>query len=112
MLRPAALLLLLLFPACGRERADLTARRASLVEGLAEARRAHFATDAALLAAGLDDTLQSLDAGARSAQQRDSVRAMFSRYFAGAAYRAWEDLEPPHITLSDEARSRACCEWS
>ena len=102
MLRPAALLLLLVIPACGRERADLTARHAALLEGLAQGRWAHFATDAALLASGLDDTLQSLDAGARSAQPRDSVRAMFSRYFAGAAYRAWEDLEPPRITLSDD----------
>ena len=42
------------------------------------------------------------DAGARSAQPRDSVRAMFARYFTGAAYRAWEDLEPPRITLSDD----------
>ena len=102
MLRPAAFLLLLLLPACARDRVDLPARRAALEAGLADGRRAHFATDARLLAAGLDDTLESLDAGARSAQPRDSVRAMFSRYFAGAAYRAWENLEPPRITLSDD----------
>ena len=102
MLRPAALLLLLLLPACARDRVDLPARRAALEAGLADGRRAHFATDARLLAAGLDDTLESLDAGARGAQPRDSVRAMFARYFAGAAYRAWENLEPPRITLSDD----------
>jgi len=102
MLRPAALLLPLLLSACARDRVDLPARRAALEAGLADGRRAHFLTDARLLAAGLDDTLQSLDAGARSAQPRDSVRAMFARYFTGAAYRAWEDLEPPRITLSDD----------
>ena len=102
MLRPAAFLLLLLLPACARDRVDLAARRAALEAGLAEGRRAHFATDARLLADGLDDTLESLDAGARSAQPRDSVRAMFTRYFSGAAYRAWEYLEAPRITLSDD----------
>ena len=84
MLRSAACLLLLLLPACSRDRVDLAIRRAALEAGLADGRRAHFAADA------------------RSAQARDSVRAMFSRYFAGAAYRAWEYLEPPRITLSDD----------
>ena len=102
MLRPAAFLLLLLLSACARDRVDLAARRAALEAGLADGRRAHFATDARLLADGLDDTLESLDAGARSAEPRDSVHAMFSRYFAGAAYRAWEYLEPPRVTLSDD----------
>ena len=101
MLRPA-LLLPLLLSACARDRVDLSVRRAALEAGLADGRRAHFLTDARLLAAGLDDTLQSLDAGARSAQPRDSVRAMFARYFTGAAYRAWETLEPPRITLADD----------
>jgi hypothetical protein len=102
MLPPAAFLLLLLLPACARDRVDLAARRAALEAGFAQGRRAHFATDARLLADGLDDTLESLDGGARSAEPRDSVRAMFSRYFAGAAYRAWEYLEPPRVILSDD----------
>ncbi|HKU60134.1 MAG TPA: hypothetical protein VJQ44_02870 [Gemmatimonadales bacterium] len=102
MLRPAAFLLLLLLSACARDRGDLAARRAALEAGFREARQAHFAGDARLLADGLDDTLESLDAGVRSAQPRDAVRAMFSRYFAGAAYRAWEYLEPPRVALSDD----------
>jgi hypothetical protein len=69
---------------------------------LAEGRRAHYAADADLLASGLDQTLVSLDAGVSTTQTRDSVRAMFARYFAGAAYRAWENVEPPRITLSDD----------
>ena len=62
---------------------ELTAR-AALDSMLADGRRAHLETDAGRLAAGLADSLVSLDAGAVSVQPRDSVRAMFVRYFAGA----------------------------
>ena len=67
---------------------------------LADGRRAHLETDAGRLAAGLADSLVSLDAGAVSVQPRDSVRAMFARYFAGARYHAWEDVVPPRVILS------------
>ena len=67
---------------------------------LADGRRAHLETDAGRLAAGRADSLVSLDAGAVSVQPRDSVRAMFVRYFAGARYHAWEDVEPPRVVLS------------
>ena len=102
MLRPATFLVLSLLVGCARGGADLAARRAALEAGLADGRRAHYAADAELLASGLDDTLHSLDAGVSTAQPRDSVRAMFSGYFAGAAYRAWENVEPPRIALSDD----------
>ena len=46
------------------------------------------------------DSLVSLDAGAVSVQPRNSVRAMFLRYFAGAHYHAWEDVEAPRVILS------------
>ena len=77
-------------------------RLAALQAGLADARHAHFKRDAALLARGLDDTLFSVDAGVVTPSPRDSVRAMFGRYFAGAAYRAWEDLEPPRVELASD----------
>jgi hypothetical protein len=67
---------------------------------LADGRRAHLETDAGRLAAGLADSLIALDAGAVSVQPRDSVRAMFDRYFAGASYHAWEDVVPPRVILS------------
>jgi hypothetical protein len=76
------------------------AARAALESMLADGRRAHLETDARGLAAGLADSLVSLDAGAVSVQPRDSVRAMFARYFTGAHYHAWEDLEPPRVILS------------
>jgi hypothetical protein len=80
--------------------ADAAAARAAIDSMLADGRRAHVGTDADLLAAGLADSLVSLDAGAVSVQPRDSVRAMFARYFAGARYHAWEDIEPPRVILS------------
>lgn len=76
------------------------AARAALDAMLADGRRAHLETDADLLAAGLADSLVSLDAGAVSVQPRDSVHAMFGRYFTGARYHAWEDIEPPRVILS------------
>jgi hypothetical protein len=76
------------------------AARAALDAMLADGRRAHLETDAGRLAAGLADSLVSLDAGVVSVQPRDSVQAMFARYFAGAHYRAWEDVEPPRVNLS------------
>jgi hypothetical protein len=103
---PALAGTLLLLAACAGAPAptDTTptdaAARAAIDSMLADGRRAHFETDADLLAAGLADSLVSLDAGAVSVQPRDSVRAMFARYFAGARYHAWEDLEPPRVILS------------
>ncbi len=76
------------------------AARAMLDAMLADGRRAHLDTNATQLAAGLADSLVSLDAGAVSVSPRDSVRAMFTGYFAGARYYAWEDLEPPRVILS------------
>jgi hypothetical protein len=76
------------------------AAREALDSMLADGRRVHLETDAAGLAAGLADSLVSLDAGAVTVQPRDSVRAMFARYFTGARYHAWEDLEPPRVILS------------
>jgi hypothetical protein len=102
MLRSAPVAVLSLALACAPASPDLAARRAALEAGLADGRRAHYTADADLLASGLDNTLVSLDAGVSIVQTRDSVRAMFARYFAGAAYRTWENVEPPRITLSDD----------
>jgi hypothetical protein len=76
--------------------------RAMLDTMLADGRRAHIETDPQGLAAGLADSLVSLDAGVVSVQPRDSVQAMFTRYFTGARYHAWEDLEPPRVVLSTD----------
>ena len=82
-------------PAGEGRAAGSRAARLALDSMLAEGRTAHLETNAEQLAAGLADTLISIDGGAVSRQPRDSVRAMFDRYFAGASYRTWEDVQPP-----------------
>ena len=69
---------------------------------LADGRRAHLERDADLLAASLADTLVSISDGAVTASPKDSVRAMFGRYFTDASYRAWDDVAPPRIIISDD----------
>lgn len=81
---------------------DSPTARLELDSMLARARMAHLRTDAALLAAGLADTLVSIDGGVITRQSRDSVRAMFDAYFAGAAYRAWDDVQPPVVHIADD----------
>jgi hypothetical protein len=69
---------------------------------LATGRRAHLELDAELLAAGVADTLVSLADGAVTLQPKDSMRAMFRKYFTGAHYHHWDDIAPPRIQLSDD----------
>ena len=69
---------------------------------LAAGRTAHLETDAVLLAAGLADTLLSIDNGVITRQPRDSVRAMFDRYFEGASYHAWDDAQPPVVYIAED----------
>ena len=89
-------------PAGEGRAAGTRAARLALDSMLAEGRTAHLETNAEQLAAGLADTLISIDAGVISRQPRDSVRAMFDRYFAGASYRTWEDVQPPVVQISDD----------
>ena len=81
---------------------DRAAAMAAIERVLANDRRAHLETDAGLLAASIADTLVSFDAGTVRAQPRDSVRAMFERYFAGARYHAWEDIQRPRISFAND----------
>lgn len=97
----AAVPLLLLALGCRQANGpDSLPPRAALDSILADGRRAHLETDPDLLVRSLDDTLVSLDAGVVSAQPRDSVRAMFARYFDQARYYAWEDVVPPRIAVA------------
>lgn len=97
----AALLLALLATACGSSPdGDLVALR----EVLAAERRAHLETDARLLAASLADTLVSVDEGVVTRTPRSEVESLFAAYFEGAEYRAWDDVEPPLIRVSEDGR--------
>ena len=106
----AAPLVLFLLTACGGaarpavpDKASVAqAARRALDSALAEGRAAHLQTSAERLAAGVADTLISIDEGGITRQPRDSLRAMFARYFEGASYHTWEDVQPPVIQISDD----------
>jgi pimeloyl-ACP methyl ester carboxylesterase len=75
---------------------------ARLREVLEAERQAHLRTDADALAAHLAATVLSVDAGTIREVPRGEMRDSFARYFSGARYERWEDLEPPRIELSDD----------
>ena len=90
-------------PAPIQDRAEAArAARLALDSALVQGRAAHLETSAEHLAAGVAETLISVDAGVVTRQPRDSLRAMFERYFEGASYHTWEDVQPPVIQLSDD----------
>jgi hypothetical protein len=105
-LRESALLRLPLARECGAgspsARVDLEAARRELL-GLHEAdRRAHFATDPALLAARAGERFLTVSRGRLESVTPEAERAFFGGYFAGARYEAWDDLEPPVVRISDD----------
>ena len=100
-MRPVTLLLLLAI-ACRPSIPNPAVARAAMDSLLADGRRAHLERDADLLAASLADTLISIADGAVSVSSKDSVLAMFGRYFRDASYRHWDDVQPPRIVLSDD----------
>lgn len=107
-MRAAPLTCLLLFgchrvDAPGRsDPAEALSARLALDSALAEGRVAHLETNAEHLAAGVAETLVSIDQGAVTRQPRDSLRAMFERYFHGASYHTWDDVQPPLVQISDD----------
>jgi hypothetical protein len=96
------LILALTVTACRPGGPGAGAAHAALDSLLADGRRAHLETDADLLAASLADTFLSIADGAVTVSPRDSVRAMFGRYFKDASYRSWDDVEPPRVVISDD----------
>ena len=80
--------------------------RAALLQIVAEARLAHFATDAAmLLAHDADPTLWVRDGEIRPMTHAESL-ARFTEDFQGATYQEWDYMETPIVRLSDDARRR------
>jgi hypothetical protein len=100
-MRRCVVLALLLAASCRPAGPNAATARAAMDSLLAAGRRAHLETNAELLAASLADALLSIADGAVTASPKDSLRAM-GRYFSGASYRAWDDVEPPRILISDD----------
>jgi hypothetical protein len=105
---PLSILIVLLMTAAACQPAgpsDSAAKEAeveSLLAILASDRQAHFDTDAQRLASNLADTLIDVADGAIEFQSRADVEASFASYLAGAEYRAWDDVVPPIVRISDD----------
>jgi sugar lactone lactonase YvrE len=83
-------------------RVDPEAARRELLALHEADRRAHFATDAALLASSGGPSFLSVSRGRLEHIAPEAERAFFEDYFRGARYEAWDDLEPPVVRVSDD----------
>jgi len=82
---------------------DLDQETAELLRIHAQDRQAHFGLDPALILEHQGEPFVTVGNGRIDEASRDEVGAHFARYFAGAAYDEWDDLEPPRIRISTDA---------
>lgn len=82
---------------------DLARETAELLLIHAQDRQAHFGLDVDLILAHQGEPFVTVGNGRVDAASRAEVAAHFARYFAGADYAEWDDLEPPRIQISDDA---------
>lgn len=82
---------------------DVEREKRELLRLGAAARAAHFAYDAAALVAPHADGFISVGDGRVNRPSKDQSRAMFQRYFDSVAFKMWDDIAPPVVTLSHDA---------
>ena len=85
---------------------DLEREKRELLRLGEAARAAHLAYDAAALVEPHADGFVSVDAGQVHRPSKAQSLAMFQRYFGAVAFKAWDDIVPPVVTVSDDAISR------
>lgn len=78
------------------------ATRDDLAALVAQAREAHLNRDAALMVSVFADDMIAISGGEVRRASRDAGRERFEAYFGRVDFMAWDDLEPPIITLSDD----------
>ena len=81
---------------------DLARETAELLRIHAQDRQAHFAADPTLILEHQGEPFVTVGNGRVDEASLAEVAAHFTRYFAGAEYEAWDDLEPPRIRISDD----------
>lgn len=81
---------------------DLDAELRALLELHRAEIRAHVERDAAALAAHHADDFVSATRGKISRSDRAATLTFFTRYFDGATYPQYEDVEPPIVRVSDD----------
>jgi len=82
---------------------DLDQETAELLRIHAQDRQAHFGLDPELILEHQGEPFVTVGNGRIDEASRDEVGAHFARYFAGAAYTEWDDLEPPRVRISADA---------
>jgi hypothetical protein len=82
---------------------DLEKEKAELLEIHKADRRAHFSTDVELLLSRSSDDFITVSEGKVYRVKRAKSKAMFEEYFRDATYHEWDDLEPPIVSVSNDA---------
>jgi hypothetical protein len=82
---------------------DLERECAALLELHANVRRAHFETDVdRVLADDAGEWINVREAKIVRRRREEDMR-MFTEYFDGATYHEWDDIEPPIVSVSNDA---------
>ena len=84
---------------------DTGTDRSALLELHARERSAHLSGDADLLTAAMSDHVWEASRGGLNRLPREDIRSRFRAYFAQVRYDVWDDLEPPHVSVSTDAMS-------
>ena len=79
--------------------------RAALLEVHQQDRRAHLTGDADLLTLSMAEHLWEASRGGLNRLARAEVRDRFAAYFESVRYSLWDDLQPPHVSVSADGNS-------
>jgi hypothetical protein len=82
---------------------DLEKERGALLAIHASDRVAHFQTDAARLLEHSGEDFVAVSDGRITRPTLGEQRQFFEKYFRGAKYTEWDDLEPPIVQVSKDA---------
>lgn len=82
---------------------DLEAERSELLRIHADDHQAHVQTDADWLMAHQGEPFVTVSNGRIDELSREMVSGFFKRYFEGATYDEYADLEPPRVEISSDA---------
>ena len=97
-----SLVALMLAAAAAATPVDLDKEKRELLRFTEEARIAHLTYDPDKLLARHSADFVSVNAGRVERPAPERSRARFQAYFASVRFKAWDDLAPPIITISDD----------
>lgn len=78
--------------------------KAAILSSHEQARKAHLAGNADILAAGIADHFIEAGRGTVTEKTREQVRKSFADYFKVAKYSVWKDTFPPKVTISSDGK--------